>query len=215
VTPRRPRAARHTLDRDTIAAAALELMDTLGAAALTIRSLAAKLGVAPMALYNHVTTKDDILDAAREWALRGLDGVEPGDHDQPWWERVRRINLAFLGALRRHPSLVQLLVSRPLAGQAAIGAAEAQLRVLIEAGFAPEEAARAHLALLQYGIGHAAWTGPRIETVAASQAALSRLPADRYPTLSKLAEPLAAATHDERQYAYGLDLLLASLRAGR
>jgi hypothetical protein len=51
--------------------------------------------------------------------------------------------------------------------------------------------------------------------VAASRAALARLPGDHYPTLNALAEPLAAATHDEGQYAYGLDLLLNGLRAAR
>src|SRR6266545_3129696 len=127
MTDRRSRVPRHTLDRDGIAAAALELMDRDGVAALTIRALAARLGVAPMSLYNHATTKDEILHRA----------------------------------LREHPSLVALLVARPLAGQAPMGAAEAQLRVLVEAGFPPEAAARAHLALLHYAIGAAAWTAPR------------------------------------------------------
>jgi hypothetical protein len=41
---------------------------------------------------------------------------------------------------------------------------------------------------------------------------LERLPADRYPTLAALAAPLADASYDANQYAYGLDLLLAALR---
>jgi len=212
--PRR-RAPRHTLDRDTIAAAALDLMDAEGLGALTIRALATRLGVAPMALYNHAATKDEILDAALERALAPLAGADPGPDGDPWWERLRRINIAFHCALVDHPSLVPLLVSRPLAGPTPIGAAEAQVRVLTEAGFSPAEAAHAHLALLHYGIGHAAWTSPRGESAAASRAALTRLPADRYPTLHALAEPLAAATHAEDQYAYGLDLMLDALRRAR
>jgi AcrR family transcriptional regulator len=214
VTGRR-RAPRNTLDRDTIATAALELMDEAGVAGLTIRSLAARLAVAPMALYNHAATKEEILDAARERALAQLADADPGPDGEAWWERLRQINMAFHRALREHPSLVPLLVSRPLAGQAAMGAAEAQLRVLVEAGFPPGEAARAHLALLQYAIGHAAWTSPRVESPGATEAALTRLPADRYPTLTALAGPLAAATHSETQYAFGLDLLLDALRASR
>ncbi|HEU4424896.1 MAG TPA: TetR/AcrR family transcriptional regulator C-terminal domain-containing protein [Pilimelia sp.] len=209
------RAPRHTLDRDTIAAAALDLMDSEGLGALTIRALATRLGVAPMALYNHAATKDEILDAARERALAPLAAVDAGpsgpDGD-PWWQRLRRINIAFHSALRDHPSLVPLLVSRPLAGPTPIGAAEAQVQVLLEAGFAPAQAASAHLALLHYAIGHAAWTTPRVESPAESQAALVRLPVDRYPMLHRLAEPLAAATHDPDQYARGLDLLLDALR---
>jgi AcrR family transcriptional regulator len=211
--PRRARAPRHTLDRASIASAALELMDAAGVSALTIRSLAARLGVAPMALYNHVSTKEEILDAAREHGLARLPAADPGTDAAPWWERIRRINLTFHGALRDHPSLVPLLVARPLAGEVSIDAAEAQLRVLVEAGFPAADAARAHLTLVHYAIGQAAWSSPRIETPDEGRAVIAGLPADRYPTLAALAEPLASATYDVDQYAYGLELILAGLRA--
>jgi TetR/AcrR family tetracycline transcriptional repressor len=214
VTPRRSRAPRHTLNRGTIAAVALELMDADGVRALTIRSLAARLGVAPMALYNHVRTKEEILDAAREHGLARLPGAgSPGIDDRPWWNRIREINLTFHRALREHPSLVTLLVAQPLGGQAPVGAAEAQLRVLVEAGFDPDDAARAHLTLLHYAIGSAAWTSPRVEPPAVGRAVLERLPADRYPTLAALTAPLARASYDEDQYAYGLEMILVGLRA--
>jgi AcrR family transcriptional regulator len=213
VPDKKVRARRHTLDRDTIAAAALALMDAEGTSALTIRSLAGKLGVAPMALYNHVSTKEDILDAARELGLAQLQVASGTGSRRPWWERIREINLAFHRALREHPSLVELLVARPLGGPAPIGAAEAQLRVLVEAGFAPDGAARAHLTLLHYAIGSVAWTSPRVEPQSVGRAVLDRVPADRYPTLAAVAGPLAEATYDANQYAYGLDLLLDGLRA--
>jgi AcrR family transcriptional regulator len=206
---RRTRAPRHTLDRDTIAAAALDLMDADGVRALTIRSLAGRLGVAPMALYNHVSTKEDILDAARSRGLANLPDADPGTGT--WADRVRQINLAFHRALRAHPSLVTLLVARPLADQVSVDAAEAQLRVLVEAGFAPADAARVHLTLLHYALGAAAWTSPRVETVDVGHKMISDLPADRYPTLAKVAGPLAEASYDDSQYAYGLDLILSGL----
>lgn len=214
MTRQRTRARRNTLDRAAIAAAALDLMDTEGVPALTIRALAAKLGVAPMALYNYASTKEEILDAARDHALTLLSTMEAGVDGLPWWERIRQINVALQRALCEHPSLVTLLVARPLAGQAPIGAAEAQLQVLLDAGLTADEAARVHLTLLHYAIGAAAWTAPRgSEHPAAGRAALARLPADRYPILSALAEPLAAATYDADQYEHGLDLLLSALRA--
>ena len=116
MTPTRTRAPRNTLDRATVAAAALDLMDAEGAGALTIRALAKRLGVAPMALYNHAATKEDILAAARDHGLARLPAADPGQGH--WRDRVRAINLAFHRALREHPSLVGLLVARPLAGQA-------------------------------------------------------------------------------------------------
>jgi AcrR family transcriptional regulator len=213
VTQRKIRAPRHTLDRAAIAAAALELMDAEGVRALTIRSLAGRLGVAPMALYNHVSAKRDILDAAREHGLARLPIPDVANAaDRPWWDRIREINLTFHRALRQHPSLVALLVARPLGGPAPVGAADAQLRVLVEAGFTPEAAARAHLTLLHYAIGSAAWTSPRVEPPAVGRAVLEGLPAERYPTIAALAGPLAAASYDDKQYGYGLDLLIAGLR---
>src|SRR2546421_4180405 len=168
---RRARAPRHTLDRATVAAAALDLMDAAGAGALTIRALAGRLGVAPMALYNHTATKEDILDAARDLGLARLPAADPGPDAGPWWVRLRAVNLAFHGALRAHPSLTALLVARPLAGEAPIAAAEAQLAVLTEAGFDPDPAARVHLTLLHYALGAAAWRSTRREDPTAGRAA--------------------------------------------
>jgi AcrR family transcriptional regulator len=208
---RRTRAPRHTIHRDAIAAAALDLMDTEGVRALTIRSLAARLGVAPMSLYNHVRTKEEILDAAREHGLVNLPAADPGAGT--WADRVRQINLTFHRALRDHPSLVALVVARPLADQISVGAAEAQLQVLVEAGFAPDDAVRIHLTLLHYAIGAAAWKSPRVETPETGRAMIAELPAVRYPTLAALATPLAAASYDDAQYAYGLDLILSGVSA--
>jgi TetR/AcrR family transcriptional regulator, tetracycline repressor protein len=213
MNPPRKRAPRHTLDRTTVAAAALDLMDSGGLGALTMRGLARRLGVAPMALYNHAATKDDLLDAARDHALARLTDADPGPDGGPWWARLRAINLAFHGALRTHPSLAALLVARPLGGQAPTAAAEAQVRVLVDAGFSPDAAARAHLTLLHYALGAAAWRAPRVAEPAQGRAALARLPADRYPALAALAGPLAAAAYDDAQYVHGLDLLLSALRA--
>jgi len=206
--PRKPRVPRHTLSRETIAAAALDHMDAEGVPALTVRALASRLGVAPMALYNHVATKEDILDAARDHGLVQLPAADPGP-GVPWWTRLREINLAFHRALRRHPSLVTLLAARPLAGGVGMAVAEAQLQVLREAGFPPAVAAQAHLMLLQYAIGSAVWSAPRGDREHLHRA-LAGLPADRYPTMTTLAAELAEGSTESN--TFGLDLLLTALR---
>ena len=61
-----PRPAR--ISRDQIAAAALAIADRDGLEAVSMRSVAARLGVGTMSLYNHVRNKADLerllLDAA-------------------------------------------------------------------------------------------------------------------------------------------------------
>ena len=53
----RPKAGQELLTRERILDAALRLVDEQGMAALSMRRLAAELGVDPMALYHHLPGK--------------------------------------------------------------------------------------------------------------------------------------------------------------
>ena len=53
---------RSRLTRDQVLRAAIASADAGGLEALTMRTLAEMLGVAPMALYRHVANKDDLID---------------------------------------------------------------------------------------------------------------------------------------------------------
>ena len=55
--PGRPKMGTEILNRERILSAALELVDANGVAALSMRRLATKLGVDPMALYRHIPDK--------------------------------------------------------------------------------------------------------------------------------------------------------------
>ncbi|HZS23752.1 MAG TPA: TetR family transcriptional regulator [Gaiellaceae bacterium] len=101
------------LDRDSIVAAALDLADTRGLEAVTLRSLAELLGVTPMALYRHIAGKDALLDAMadelyRELLPRGRDG---GD----WWADLANVARASRRVLLAHPWAAPLF-ARPLSG---------------------------------------------------------------------------------------------------
>lgn len=66
--PGRP-APGKTLTPQLVAEAALRLIDTEGLAEFAMRRLGQNLGVEAMALYNHFTDKDAILDAVASLAL--------------------------------------------------------------------------------------------------------------------------------------------------
>ena len=68
VRPRTP-----LLSRDGIIAAALALVDAEGLEALSTRRLAAELGVSGPSLYNHVATKDELIDAVVDSVVAGVD----------------------------------------------------------------------------------------------------------------------------------------------
>uniref|UniRef100_UPI00189226D4 TetR family transcriptional regulator n=1 Tax=Catenulispora rubra TaxID=280293 RepID=UPI00189226D4 len=61
------------LSRDGIIAAALALVDAEGLEALSTRRLAAELGVSGPSLYNHVATKDELIDAVVDCVVAGVD----------------------------------------------------------------------------------------------------------------------------------------------
>ncbi|WP_217585232.1 TetR family transcriptional regulator, partial [Microbacterium sp. GbtcB4] len=67
--------ARH--DRESVARAALALLDEVGLADLSMRRIAARLGVQPSALYWHVANKQELLaDLADRVTATVPDGAE-------------------------------------------------------------------------------------------------------------------------------------------
>ena len=69
-------AERVRLNRDRVLLAAVELADTIGIDALSMRRLAQELNVVPMALYKHVSDKEDLLDGMVEVIIGEIDPPE-------------------------------------------------------------------------------------------------------------------------------------------
>ncbi|MGH3372390.1 MAG: TetR/AcrR family transcriptional regulator [Nocardioidaceae bacterium] len=214
--PRRTRVPRNSLSREAILAQAVAVLDEQGPGALTMRTLADRLGARPMALYTYFGSKDELLDAARDHVMAQLD-AQHGDGD--WAERLRSVGLGLFRLLVSHPALIHLFATRPLAGHEAADATEAHLRVLRDAGFDRVTAARAHLALLHHVLGAATWEvqlnagRTSEETRERRRRALRDMPADRYPTLVDLAAELVTDAVGEQQFLFGLDVILDGLRA--
>src|SRR5580658_8514515 len=103
---------RGSLSRDRIIEAAMTMVDRDGSDGLSMRRLAAELGVEAMSLYNHVAGRDDILDAVAEGVLAGL--AMPLDPALPWADRVRATGEAFRSAAATHPGSFRLVLTRQL-----------------------------------------------------------------------------------------------------
>ncbi|MFC9242848.1 TetR/AcrR family transcriptional regulator [Streptomyces sp. NPDC057136] len=102
----RPVAApRASLSLERIGAVAVEVADTEGFAAVTMRRLATELGVAPMAAYRHVSGKDDL------WALmaeRVAAEQQISEELTSWREVLRAFGLRTRDMMLRHPWLGEL-----------------------------------------------------------------------------------------------------------
>ena len=90
------------LSHEGIAAAALRLVDQTGE--FTIGQVAGALGVRPSSLYNHVTGKDEIVEAMRALVFR--EGGVDADHTGSWDQIVRALLRRYRACFARHPRLI-------------------------------------------------------------------------------------------------------------
>ncbi|MDX3696377.1 TetR/AcrR family transcriptional regulator C-terminal domain-containing protein [Streptomyces europaeiscabiei] len=131
-----PRPRTPLLDRRRIGVAALRLADDQGV--LTIPALARKLGVAPSALYHHVSGRDEIVSLMREeLALE----TSPGDWDssQPWEQALEEWSRSYRTAFATHPGAVPLLATVPLAEPFMHAMYEKVAELLLTAGFSASQ----------------------------------------------------------------------------
>src|SRR5581483_731082 len=101
--PERPK-----LSKDAVVDRALKLADTDGLEGLTIRRLAADLGVTPMALYWHFRSKEELLDGLAERVWSEIDvNIDPA---ATWSAQLRGLLESLVSVLRAHPSGPHLLI---------------------------------------------------------------------------------------------------------
>jgi AcrR family transcriptional regulator len=123
------------IDRAQVLAEALAIADEKGLDAVTMASLAERLGVTPMALYRHVANKADLLDGVVELLLTEFP---PPPSELPWPERLSALAANLRTSARRHPSVFPLLLQRPATTVEARRTREAVYVALLEAGV-PED----------------------------------------------------------------------------
>lgn len=145
------RAPRNTLSRDRVVAGAIALADAEGLDALTIRTLAERLGVRPMALYHHIANKDELLDAIVD-VVHGEVHLPTGDN---WRDELAERSRSMRAVLGRHRWALGLMETRASPGPATIASHEAVLGVLFAAGFSTPATAHAYAVLDAFVYGFA------------------------------------------------------------
>jgi AcrR family transcriptional regulator len=208
-------APRKRLSRERVLQAAIAHADQVGLEALTMRTLAEMLEVAPMALYRHVANKDDLIDAMVDVVFSEI-GVPAGGGD--WKSAMRQRAIAVRDALSRHPWAIGQMESRRSPGPANLRHHDAVIGRLRAAGFDVEQAAHAYSLLDSYIYGFALTklnlpfeTSEEIGTVAESM--LQPYPATEYPNLVEfLNEHVMKPGYDYGdEFEYGLDVILDGL----
>jgi AcrR family transcriptional regulator len=138
--------------RQEILDAALAIADERGIEAISMRAVAERVGVTPMALYPHIGGKAGLLDGL---VGRILGQLSMPDADAPWHERLGGIAQALRTIAKQHPSAVALLFSRPSVTPDAVLAVDAIYQELLEAGVPPEQVPRVERMASTLIIGYA------------------------------------------------------------
>jgi AcrR family transcriptional regulator len=209
--PARRRAPERLLSLDAIYRAALQIVDTEGLEAVTIRRLALDLGVGTMTLYRYVATKEEILNGVADLAFQALD--TDSDPNAPWEERVTGVFRSMHRAMQEHPGILRILLDQPLGGPRMYRVGETVLGILHGAGFDDADAVAAITAVESYVVGLAVLEishtgGHRPSEVLAR---LKSLPPDEFPNLVRAA-PHQASRDFTAALEHGLRDLLDGLR---
>lgn len=168
---------RKPLTLERIVGVAIDLIESEGPDALSMRRLAMRLGSSTMATYHHVADRQALMEAIAQRLLTELDPVDdqapvsPSHGSEPGWaELVRAHVTAYLALSRRHPAtFAALLSSRPTA---LVSKVEGITSDLVAAGLDEPSARLVVRTTVRYLMGTVMGEG------AAAQAGLSRAEMD-------------------------------------
>lgn len=200
---------RAALNAEGIFRAALRLVDAQGLEALTMRALAADMGVAPMTLYGHVPNKDDVLLGVVNLVAGEIGLPGPGT---PPWDALRSVTREFRRVALRHPNLVPLIVDRPPTGSAGLRTLETALDALRRAGIEPALTAQAYRIMSSFAIGFVSLEcGGYFRPVDVSAGGhIAPIDLAAVPRIAEVA-PYLADWDADAEFETGMDLLISVL----
>ncbi|WP_214413937.1 TetR/AcrR family transcriptional regulator C-terminal domain-containing protein [Sphaerisporangium fuscum] len=142
------------INADVIARTSLRLLNEVGLDGLTMRLVAKELDVKAPALYWHLKSKQELLDAMAALvmieAVEGLESPRPGASWEEWLSRwAGRLRATML----RYRDGARVVAGTHVGHPAVFRLIEVTLRHLGDAGFTQRDAARLPSILLHYTIG--------------------------------------------------------------
>ncbi len=218
-----PAIARVPLDRARVIATAIDAADADGLGALSMRSLAARLGVVPMALYKHVADKDDLVAGMIDAVVAGFAAPAA---DLGARESITTRIAAARAAVGRHPWLRGAIEAATSPTPTVLAHMDAVAGDLFRSGLSADLVHHAMHALGSriWGFSPEAFTAPTggpdptpdAPTAETPDAETQRAMAERYPHVAAVAADAAArhpsgACVPDAEFDFTLDLLLDAI----
>ncbi|MEB8338619.1 TetR/AcrR family transcriptional regulator C-terminal domain-containing protein [Streptomyces endophyticus] len=213
--------AKPKLDKAHVADTALDLLNDVGLEGLTLRAIAKQLNVQAPALYWHFKNKQALLDEMATVMFRrmteagevgGTVGYQPAG---AWQDLLIEGNRHLRATLLRYRDGAKVFSGSRFTGTDHGPEMEANLRLLVEAGFTPEQATWASSTTYMYTLGFVTEEqGMRPEPTRDESLVDVAERAERladYPLAAAAGSRLFAA-YDER-FEEGLRLIVAGIEA--
>lgn len=178
--------------------AAVALADEEGLAAVTLRRVAARLGVAPMTIYGHVANADELVDLVVGATIAvAVDGWPPSACDGRG--ALHAFAHGLRGMLLEHPAVLDVYRRRPVQDPAGLAVTAGVVSALVADGLDQDAALRTYAAVLALVIG---FVSLETRPVGIDPSALDRFPSLRRPG-GRPADPFDHAAFD-----HGLSALI-------
>lgn len=210
---------RAPLSRDRVLQAAVALADVVGIEALSMRRLAQELGVVPMALYKHVSNKDELLDGMVDVVLGEVESPAP---TPDWQVAVRRRLLSARQAVLRHPWARKAIESRTRRTPVVLGHMDSLAGMFRAGGFSADLTHH-----VMHALGNRMWGfSPELfeepadpsapPPTAEQQEAVARDFAERFPHILEIAtvategdlSAVGGGCDEQFEFEFALDVLL-------
>lgn len=207
------------ITREALVAAGLAVLRREGLDALSMRKVAAELGVQAASLYWHVQDKEELLDLLADSLLWDARKLKTGGE---WSESLREMAHAYRCHLRANRDSARVMAGRIAPGPNLLYVLDAMLGWLRSAGFSDADAVYATRMVATYVQGfvlqeqlpmsalEAHGASPEEATAAVAEVFRSA-PVDQYPNVAALADLVVGRGMDE-QFSFGVDRLIDGLR---
>lgn len=203
--PRKPK-----ISRDAVLHAALQLVDSEGVDALSMRKLGKALDVEAMSLYRYVSNKEAVLDGVYKAVL---DKIELPERTGDWVEDMKSLSCAFREALCQHPKALPLFVTRPAVAEGSLDYIEMGMNILEEPFPSPAQRLYAFQSLLTFVVGHTLfqYREDEAEHASALYGKMETLSQESFPSLFSVAASDSQCDSDE-EFLFGLETLILGLK---
>jgi AcrR family transcriptional regulator len=220
------RADKPQLSRESIIAAAIQIIDAEGLDAVSMRRLAQQFGTGAASLYAYIANKDELLDLIVDWVMGEIVDQWPGTEPTPqnWLELVLDSLRLSKDVLVAHRDLAKAFLGRIPFGPNGLRGVEMQLSILRAGGVPDQIAAYAGDLLGQYLVNTAIeedmWRSryPDMESPDIARKMdeirdyLRSLPKDRFPNVVELAGPMMSQEADGfDRFELGLEVIMRGI----